>query len=170
MKILRGISASRRTEMYRRLGLVYSQFNQRKFDKNSRGGGDWAPLKMSTVEKKATARGRSRAKGRGGRRKRRKFKYANPFLILKDKGHLRNALSIGKRGSMRKYTSNMAVVGMSSTARHKSSKMTYHELAVHHSKNGRSVFSMPDKPTERLMLGIVAMTIGKELSNLKMSF
>lgn len=92
----------------------YAGFIRRRYVQNSAGGGDWAPLALSTI--KARARGKkgskahSRRGGGGGRNTKRSFLardtrrgtlVASPrsYNILRDTGVLLGSLSIGAKGN-----------------------------------------------------------------------
>ena len=128
------------------LAAVYQADMRKRYNKFSRGGGDWAPLKKSTL------RGR---KGKGKQ------------SILADTGLLRNALTFGGRGSVLKMVdAKTARVGFSDTMNHPDTGLSFAELAAIHqagnpSKNlpAREILADPSAAAKRKMVAIIKKTI-----------
>lgn len=89
----------------------YLVFVQRRYDRFSRGAGDWAPLAASTIKKRRRGKGgRSRAaiqalRARGGAAK-------GGVAILKDTGTLRAALVQGGPGNVIRRITNGIEIGI----------------------------------------------------------
>lgn len=118
---------------WRQVTAIYEAFTKRRFNTFSRGGGDWRPLALSTVKARRTGGkakggvdfggGRSNGKrlGTGARSSlaidtRKKdilVSAGGTFSILRDKGFLFNALTIGTPGNRITDIPNGIVYGFS---------------------------------------------------------
>lgn len=156
--------------------LRYEAFTRRRFNAFSRGGGDWAPLAKSTIEAR---RGGGKAKGgvdfgggrslRGGKASRgarssiardtRKggalVSAGGTVSILRDRGFLFNALTIGSTGNKVTDLRNGIAYGFSNAPHAVDAKLSIARLAtIHHYGSrvkgipARPILVHPDKPTE----------------------
>ncbi len=95
--------------------IIYLADMTRRFQKNSRGGGDWPKIKASTAEQKGNS------------------------LILIEMGKLKKALQMGAPGSLVKFLSNTigAEVGFSNASHSKG--ISYNKLArIHQNGEGKN--------------------------------
>lgn len=135
-----GGSATPVRGMLRKWGTRYLGEMQRRAKKFSRGGGDWAPLKVSTIK--------SRRKGRG--------KSKRSPAILSDTNTLISSLRRGAAGNLFKDIKNGIRVGFGET-RHPSGKATVADIARFHHKGAgnlpkRELLVPPGPATRRGML------------------
>jgi hypothetical protein len=134
--------------MYKRWAARYLGFAQRRFARQSRGGGEWPRLAQSTVQKRRRG-GRSRGgsnqvatnpRATGGR-----------VAILRDTGTLYGALDIGARSNTRRINNGIRV-GFMGQQPHGNSRITIaHLAAIHQFGRGRvpkrPIIVEPDRPT-----------------------
>lgn len=96
--------------MFTQWGTRYSGFSRRRYVQNAAGGGDWAPLALSTIKARTKGKGTGRTRRGGGRTSartslardtRRGSLVASPraVQILRDTGALLNTLTIGAPGN-----------------------------------------------------------------------
>ncbi len=123
--------------IYRGWGIKYLTWIKRLYIKNSRGGGDWAPLK-SISYRRATG---TRKKSRNWKKTYGKAKVKTQ--ILRDTGILFGALSIGQPGNLFKFIRKGIRVGFSG-APHSGSKVTIKQIAIKHQK-GDSKTNLPKR-------------------------
>ena len=124
----------------------YRSFLRERFDKYSKGGGDWAPLKDSTIKR--------RRKGKGTRR----F-AAGSVAILRDKGIMFAALDPvfkNKPGQLQDDIPFGIRVGFGGAAPHGDDKITVAYLALIHNQGlghipARIIVVAPDSATQRGM-------------------
>lgn len=111
--------------MFKQWGARYLAEQRRRYNKNSRGGGDWPPLAESTKRRRKKAR-------RGyGRRPRQ-------HSILRDTGTLFRALTIGAAGNLFKRIRSGVRVGFGGPKRHPNGDVTIADLAeIHDRGKGR---------------------------------
>lgn len=97
-------------DMFTQWATRYSAAMRRRFNEQSRGGGEWAPLTPATIRRRRKGKRGSRfTKERGAQsqrsflaRNRRGMLVASPaaYQILRDTGSLFGALTIGARGNL----------------------------------------------------------------------
>lgn len=97
-------------DMFTQWASRYSAFVKRRFNEFGRGGGDWAPLALSTVRGRRRGKQNTFSKASGSRSQRsfvardtkRGLLVASPgaYQILRDTGSLLGALTIGARGNL----------------------------------------------------------------------
>jgi len=127
----------------------YRSFAQLRFDKYSKGGGDWAPLKEGTKRgRRAGKRGSRTGKGRLGKvgvaqlaaKALKRGKRGGLISILRDTSDLFGALDPvwhGNPGGLEQDIPFGVRVGFGGQARHESAPMTIADLAeIHHSGKG----------------------------------
>lgn len=125
-------------EMYEAWGIVYRSAMQARFDTYSRGGGDWAPLKESTLKRKR----------RGGK----------SASILRDTNTLFTALSPqpGARGQHIQLLADGIEIGFSTSSPHPAGNgASVADIAGFHHYGGimgvppqREILVKPDAETE----------------------
>ncbi len=131
---------------FKQWGARYRSFLRERFDKYSKGGGDWAPLSPKTIAR--------RRKGRGSRR----FAVGS-IAILRDKGIMFAALDPvfkNKPGQLQEDIQFGIRVGFGGAAPHGDDKITVAQLAeIHHSGLGnvpaRVIVVAPDTTTQQGM-------------------
>jgi hypothetical protein len=123
-----------------RWGPIYREFSQLRFDKYSKGGGDWKPLSDATKAR--------RRKGKGPRK----------FAILVDTATMKNALTYafgGKPGQLQKDIPYGIKVGYGGPGRYRKGGQTVASIAeVHQTGDGvpqRKIIVDPDPPTVERM-------------------
>lgn len=158
----------------------YEAFTRRRFNQYSRGGGDWAPLSISTIRArnarlanvprrraKQTNAGFSslaRSRGRGGA-----ALVAAPggarVSILRDTGTLFTALTIGATGNDTRDIPNGITYGLGGPARHPGGPTIVQIATWHHQGAGhnprRQIIVDPDQPTLRRMAGDIGEGVRK---------
>ena len=97
-------------DMFTQWATRYSAFVRRRFNDFGRGGGDWAPLALSTVRARKKGKRNTSSKAGGARSQRsfvardtkRGLLVASPgaYQILRNTGSLFGALTIGARGNL----------------------------------------------------------------------
>ncbi len=104
-------------DMFRQWTARYSAFVRRRFVKFSRGGGDWKPLKASTIRAR---RGpiRRRTRSSRARTKTTTRGSAGTVAILRDTGTLFKALTIGAPGNLHVRIKNGVRYGFGGPARY----------------------------------------------------
>ncbi len=103
-------------DLFKLIGQAYLSFAQRRYNRFSRGGGDWPPLKAATIKRRR----------RGPRKK-------SATAILRDTGTLFNALGRGSPGNVFKRTRRGILVGIGGGATHPDDKkLTVGKLAEYH--------------------------------------
>jgi len=174
---------------FRQVTVRYSAFSRRRFNEYSRGAGDWTPLAKSTVDARRQGggvsfgggrkvKGRKVSVGRGGRsslaRDTRKgdilVSAGGTFSILRDKGFLFNALTIGVAGNRVTDLPNGIAFGFSD-APHGGASLSIGQLAaVHHfgvPQNhipARRILVQPDAATLRLIRNDLAAAARKAVA------
>lgn len=116
---------------------IYRSFLQLRYDRFSKGGGNWPPLSEATIAR--------RRKGKGKRR----------VSILVDTGTLKAALNptfSGRPGSIENYTKFGVEVGYGGNDVHPGGDLTIADIASFHQHGGpnlpqRMIIVPPDKPT-----------------------
>lgn len=135
-------------KVFRQWAARYRSFVQLRFDKYSKGGGSWPPLKPATI-----ARRRKPARGT-------KKGAARVVSILRDTGLLFNALSprlASAPGALQEDLSDGILVGYGGAHRHSTGgKATIADIASFHQKGGgrlpaRPIIVSPDERTVELM-------------------
>lgn len=124
---------------------IYRSFTQERFDKFSKGGGNWAPLSMTTII------ARRHGKGGGGKRGGRALGRARAsgggqVSILRDTGALFSAIDpqfSGKPGQYQKDIPFGIEVGFGGPARHKGGRMTIADIAALHQAGARRLPARP---------------------------
>lgn len=97
--------------MFNKWAKRYEAFTRRRYNQNAAGGGDWAPLALSTIKARTGGKGKNPyTKARGAqsqrtflaRNTRRGTLVASPrsYQILKDTGVLFGSLTIGGRNNV----------------------------------------------------------------------
>lgn len=110
----------------RLIGTIYLSFVRRRYDKFSKGGGDWKPLARETEKAKGSK------------------------IILKDEGILFNALLPNSEGSELEIKGGSKVrVGFSDAQYPGGGRVTYRQLATFHDQGAgrlpkRMIFVEPD--------------------------
>jgi hypothetical protein len=140
---------------------MYRGFVQRRFDIQSRGGGEWPYLSKSTL---AGRRRKKFGKLRTKKGKRRKFRKGAHSLIserpriLWDQGLLRGALAphFPGRGALEKRVEKGVRVGYGGPHRHGSGAATIADIAEYHQTGAghlpvREIIVDPDNRTQRQM-------------------
>lgn len=139
-------------DMFTQWGSRYTAFTRRRFQRNARGGGDWAPLKASTLKSR---RGGTRRKTRSPRAltKTTTRGSAKKVSILIDNGILFNALTVGAPGHLLEVRGDHVRVGYDNSS-HGSDSFTIADLAMTHQEGNpgnnlpaRPIFVEPDKAT-----------------------
>lgn len=119
----------------------YETFTKRRYNKSSRGGGNWKKLAKSTRERRRKAR-----RGRRGDRS---------FAILKDTGTLFKSLTIGAPGNLKKRIKHGIRYGFSKVKHPGAKKITIQRLAAAHDEGDgvpkRQILVEPDSGTRRRM-------------------
>jgi hypothetical protein len=126
----------------------YSAFVRRRFNQYSRGGGDWAPLALSTVQRRRRGkRGSVFTNDRGqwsrrlfvARDTRRGMLVASPaaYAILRDTGSLFGALTIGARGNLTRRGPGTVTFGIEGGATGKG--VTLGQIARWHDKGAEKL-------------------------------
>lgn len=177
--LLRNGSASPvRRAMFNQWAARYSTFTRRRFERLSRGGGEWPPLAPSTIAKRRTGGkfrkyGQTRAdavrdikerlrtgKGRTGRATLLKdLKHLTSgagVAILRDTGILFNAITIGQYGNLTREIPDGVRYGFSQTP-HGVNKLTIARIAGYHQTGGknlprRTIIVKPDVQTVNGMM------------------
>ena len=121
-------------KMFKQWGRKYLGFIDQRFDKFSKGGGDWAKLDDSTVRRR-----RKGGKKRGGinRIKAIASRTGGKVAILADTGVLKGGLTVGSAGNMFKRTDKGIRVGFGGFAIHPGSRMLIRDLAIIHDQGVR---------------------------------
>ena len=161
----------------RQWAAIYRSFIQLRFRRFSRGGGDWPPLKLSTV--------RSRRKGKRRSRSRKSSLAMDDsgnlvdagigVSILQDTGVLFDALAPEFIGAPGQYQDNIPYgirVGFGGPASHPGSSVTIADIASYHQTGAgrlpkREILVEPDAPRLHLMARLMVdamkkMTHGRE--------
>lgn len=137
--------------IFKQWAFVYRVFVHRRFTRYSRGGGDWPPLKKSTV----AGRKVGKRAGQIGRR----------VSILWDTGKLIDAVDPKMSrppGSLERIFSEGVEVGFGGPARHPKGRATIADIARFHDAGEgnlpeRKIIADPDHKTMRKMADIVIM-------------
>jgi len=134
--------------VFNRWGVRYLSFAQERFDKYSKGGGDWTPLKKSTIDRRRSGTKRSKSSG------------LPKTTILRDTGVLLNTLDFRTkvRGQLREDLPNGIRVGFGGPARHGSGGIaTIADIASFHDSGAghlpkRTIIAQPDQITIKQMV------------------
>jgi hypothetical protein len=131
------------TPVQRKWGRFILSFLQRRFNKFSRGGGNWKPLKKATI-----ARRKKPAKGKKG--------GSRVAAILVDTRSVFNALKPGKKGNLfiafKRFRRSGIRVGYNEQDKH-SGGQTIHDIARYHNYGlgnlpERKIIVQPDAKTK----------------------
>jgi hypothetical protein len=152
---LRGSGSGPIRAALRQWAARFRSFVQLRFDKFSKGGGDWKPLADSTKKRRAGAR-----KGAKGLRS---------FAILRDTGTLFMALTptfSNKPGQFQEDIPFGVRVGFGGPARHPKGAMSVADLARFHQEGAghlpaRIIITEPDASVQRLMASDIQRALGK---------
>ena len=167
---LRGVGRGPIRDALLQWGVRYRSFAQERFDRFSKGGGDWKPLSKSTLHARRRKGFKVYRRNKAGKRVRRgvrrgaKSEVGQRPAILRDTGSLFNALepqAIGKPGALQQRIPYGIRVGFGGPAkpramRGKKSKATIAEIASYHQKgSGRLpkreiIVDPPRQVTERM--------------------
>lgn len=168
-RALSNISPEQMAPVFRNWGRVYSSFLYERFDKFSKGGGDWKPLAESTIM--------ARRHGMGGRYKRGRKAYnkakasgGGQVSILRDTGILLNALdpTMKAPGNRREVTRDGIIVGFGGKDKHPGTDLTIVKLAEYHQTGGgrlpaRPIIVEPDTKTMQKLREILILKIRSSL-------
>ncbi|HOM61924.1 MAG TPA: hypothetical protein PLP49_10895 [Anaerohalosphaeraceae bacterium] len=160
-------------DCWKKWGLYYRSEMKERFDIYSKGGGDWAPLKPSTIYR--------RRHGKGGRYKRGKKAYLKALAtgggqvsILRDTGTLFNALSptLGKLGQRQDIYKNGVGVGFADVPHPRGGTATIAQIASYHQTGGkhlpkREILVEPNDTTKLQMVRYAEQTMQKLLKGMK---
>ena len=138
-------------DMYTQWGRRIEAFTKRRFEINSRGGGDWPPLAVSTVKQRRAASpsspfaARRRAAvasttARDTRRGGRVVSSGRSVAILRDTGVLFKALSVGAPGNTLTPIRGGLEYGISGSGSHSGGALS----AIAGSARGRSSITIAD--------------------------
>lgn len=135
----------------------YRSFAQLRFDRFSKGGGDWAPLKESTKRRRRKAR-KGRLKG-----------ATRTFSILRDTGLMFQALNPTwdrKPGALQQDISFGVRVGYGGASKHPGGKATIADIAGFHDTGAgnlpkRLIIDNPDAKTLTAMAGDMERGLGQ---------
>lgn len=135
----------------------YRGFAQQRFDKFSKGGGDWPPLAESTKKRRRKAR-KGRKKG-----------AVRSFSLLRDTGLMFNALDTPwtrKPGALQKDIPFGVRAGYGGPAKHPGGKATIADIAgFHQAGKGRlpkrEIIVVPDTRTLAAMAGDMERGLGE---------
>jgi len=138
----------------------YRSFAQQRFDRYSKGGGDWPPLAASTKRRRQKAR-----KGSKGRKK----GAARSFSILRDNDLLFEALETpwtSKPGALQEDISFGIRVGYGGPARHPGGKASIADIAGFHDTGAgnlprRQIIDVPDARTLVAMANDTERALGE---------
>ena len=141
----------------RQWGARYRSFAQQRFDRYSKGGGDWPPLAESTK--------RRRRKARKGRKK----GATRSFSLLRDTGLMFAALNpawTGKAGALQEDIQFGIRVGYGGPSKHPGGKATIADIARFHDIGAgnlpeRQIIDVPDAPTWVAMANDMDRALGK---------
>ncbi len=141
-------------KMFKAWGEKYLGFVDQRFDKFSKGGGDWPKLKDSTVRRR-----RKGGKKRGGvSRAVSRLTGGGKVAMLADTGVLKGGLTVGRSGNLFRRTSGGIRVGFGGLASHPGSKLTIRQLAIIHDQGvpeknipQRQILVKPDRRLRRRM-------------------
>lgn len=139
---------------FKQWGARYRSFLRERFDKYSKGGGDWAPLSPKTIARRRKGRARTTVRGERDRR----FKLGT-VSILRDKGIMFAALDPvfrNKPGQLQDDIPFGIRVGFGGAAPHGDDKITVAYLALIHDQGlghvpARVIVVAPDSATQRGM-------------------
>ena len=174
-------------DTFTQMGAIYSAFVRRRYDRYSKGGGDWAPLAESTIRgRRKAARGRGgkgggSAGGRGarsslGRVTRGKRAGAlrgisgRAVTILRDTGTLFNATTIGAVGNKFERVPYGVVYGFSDAPRKaRKGAVTFARLAAWHQAGvgrlpRRAILVEPDAPTQARLVAAVRAGVRRAIA------
>lgn len=134
-----------RRKVYKQWAARFRSFLQLRFDKFSRGGGNWPRLKKQTIARRRTGR---RAK-----------KIGRKTSLLRDTDTMFSALDVrftSKPGAIEKMVRNGIKVGFGGPAKHPKASMTVAKLAVIHQEGKgnvpqRKIIVGPDRRTKQGM-------------------
>lgn len=147
------------SEMFERIGIRLLAFFGKRYDRLSRGGGEWAPLAPSTIagrRKGPRVQGARRSRAAVEALRRRGVRTAGRAAILKDRGQLRQAMNVGAAGNTLRRVRGGIVVGIGGEQIHDvESGLSFRRLAqIHHNGEGNVpkrtlVTNRLDLPTRR---------------------
>ncbi len=134
---------------FRQMAMVYRSFLQQRFDRASKGGGDWPALAPSTQARRRKAR-----KGHKGGRS---------FSILRDTGLLFGVLTpvfAGAPGAVEEMRTNGVLVGFGGPGAYPDGHATIADIASFHDAGGgrlpkREIVVEPDDATLGRMSGLL---------------
>jgi len=153
--------------MFKTWAQIYRSDMQERFDRYSKGGGDWPPLAPSTIYK--------RRHGAGGRFKRGRRAYRRALAtgggqvsVLRDTGMLFAALNPepGAPGSFEQIIKDGIIVGYGGGAVHPKARISIAELAAIHDQGKgrvpqREIIVEPSRKAVGAMIRAAANTIRK---------
>lgn len=178
-------------DMHERWAARYLGFARRRYTRQSRGGGDWPPLKPATVARRRYRNGKTiggarqaalkrarRAKSTGGatravRGLKRVSRAAGKAAILRDTGTLFGQLDVGLKTNRKMLQSGRGIkVGIISRRKAASgegrSSLSVAKLAAYHQSGSgnnpkREIIVMPNEQTKRGMLRDAHRSVGQSL-------
>lgn len=173
-KILAGISPGAQpiSAMLKQWAARYRSFAQERFDKYSRGNGDWAPLALSTI--KGRRKGKKSKKTTTARDTKNGTLVVVPgsYSILRDTGLLFNALAPEFKnapGQFEKEGDLSIDVGFGGPAAHGNGILTVADIAAIHQVGGKNLPARPIivKPSDAVVSAMTgdARRAIKKLSN-----
>jgi hypothetical protein len=136
----------------------YEAFTRRRFNAYARGGGDWKPLALSTVESRRGGRGRVNRSSlaRDARRGGRLVPAGKVVSILIDTGLLQQSLSIGSTGNLNILTGRNTIRYGFKPIKTGKGAATLQQIAGYHNAGGSSgnnppkrvILAAPDQATK----------------------
>lgn len=169
-------------EMFTKWAAIYAAFTRRRFNQFSRGGGNWQPLRPSTIRARAgAARGRKgkgggSGKGLGARsslaltRRGALVNAGRTVSILRDKGILFNAISIGATGNYVGRVPRAVIYGFAPvphTGRRQSKRVATIQKIAHWHNIGagrnprRVILANPDRSTRTQLTSAMRAAVRK---------
>jgi len=131
-------NSSSMKDVYTQWGKRYLTFTKREFRKNSKGGGEWPPLKSISYRRAmgsnllTTKSGRRRGAKRQASMKQRYAAARAKVKILIDTGTLFKALSIHMPGNLFRHITEGIRVGFAGVKGHKGTSLTIRAIAMKH--------------------------------------
>lgn len=158
--------------VFKRWGVRYLAWTKQLFVKNSRGGGDWPPLKSISYKRALGSRLRAtrggRRRGRRAQQRMRGRMQTATIAILRDTGTLFKALTIGAPGNLFQYIVNGIRVGFGGPAKHPQGKATIADIAEFHQTGdpkrhlpARPILHIPNESLKKKMLDDLAKGIDR---------
>jgi len=143
-------------------GKRYLSETKKEFVKNSKGSGEWKPLKPATIaarRKGKSSRRRNSTRGMGS--------SGGRVMILRDTGILFKALSIGQPGNLFRLLRKGIRVGFGGPAKHPDGKATIADIAKFHNagKGNNPKRQILHKPS-RSLIAFQRMTLAKSIDRI----